>query len=120
MRRSRTRRSPIRRSPIPTVLDDVRRSFTTQLAATFDTAEADTAEAQGLKPRRARRPPRRQPPRRPPRLPVSWAIYWCSYCGSSALGGPEEIIHLNNQCLGKTEGSIVMHVILRVAAIAPC
>lgn len=65
-----------------------------------------------------------QPPRgtsrRPPKPIETVEIFGCSYCGASALGGPDEVFHLNKRCPGKADVSIVMRVTMRPESIEPC
>jgi hypothetical protein len=40
-----------------------------------------------------------------------WEMFVCR-CGSSALGGPEEVVHFNNQCPGRRDGTVIERLVL--------
>jgi hypothetical protein len=40
-----------------------------------------------------------------------WEMFVCR-CGSSALGGPEEVVHFNNQCPGRHDETVIERFVL--------
>jgi hypothetical protein len=44
-------------------------------------------------------------------MPREWEMWVCR-CGSSALGGPEEVVHFNNQCPGRRDEGLIERVVL--------
>jgi hypothetical protein len=40
-----------------------------------------------------------------------WEMFVCP-CGSSALGGPEEVVHFNNQCPGRRDETVIEQIVL--------
>jgi hypothetical protein len=40
-----------------------------------------------------------------------WEMFVCC-CGSSALGGPEEVVHFNNQCPGRRDVRVIERLVL--------